>query len=84
MNAIVTKTYKSGNSVAVRLPRDLGFEAGTEVRLERRGNEVVITDAGAETSRFQAMLKRLADMPKPGEAEVREPFEYPDRPGLID
>ncbi len=84
MNAIVTKTYKSGNSVAVRLPRDLGFEAGAVVRLERRGNEVVITDAGAETSRFQAMLQRLAAMPKPGEPEVREPFEYPDRPGLID
>ncbi|TPE59530.1 AbrB/MazE/SpoVT family DNA-binding domain-containing protein [Sandaracinobacter neustonicus] len=84
MNAIVTKVFKSGNSLAVRLPRELGFEADAVVQIERRGNEVVIVDAGQQQSRFQAMLKRLADMPRPAEPEQREPFDYPDRPGLID
>lgn len=27
------KTFKSGNSVALRLPKALGFEEGTEVRM---------------------------------------------------
>jgi antitoxin VapB len=29
----VGKTFKSGNSVALRLPKGLGFEEGTEVRM---------------------------------------------------
>ena len=37
-----TKTFKSGNSVAVRLPKGLGIEAGTEVRVrEERGKYVL-------------------------------------------
>lgn len=37
-----TKTFKSGNSVAVRLPKGLGIEAGTEMRVrEERGKYVL-------------------------------------------
>lgn len=37
-----TKTFKSGNSVAVRLPKALGIAAGTEVRVrEERGKYVI-------------------------------------------
>lgn len=37
-----TKTFKSGNSVAVRLPKALGVEAGTEMRVrEERGKYVL-------------------------------------------
>lgn len=37
-----TKTFKSGNSVAVRLPKVLGIEAGTEMRVrEERGRYVL-------------------------------------------
>ncbi len=37
-----TKTFKSGNSVAVRLPKSLGIEPGTEVRVrEDRGKYVI-------------------------------------------
>jgi antitoxin VapB len=37
-----TKTFKSGNSVAVRLPAALGVKAGTEVRVrEEHGRYVV-------------------------------------------
>ena len=37
-----TKTFKSGNSVAVRLPKALGIEAGTEMRVrEERGKYVL-------------------------------------------
>lgn len=38
----VTKTFKSGNSVAVRLPARLGVKPGTEVRVrEEQGRYVV-------------------------------------------
>ena len=37
-----TRTFKSGNSVAVRLPKSLGIEAGTEMRIrEERGKYVL-------------------------------------------
>jgi antitoxin VapB len=37
-----TKTFKSGNSVAVRLPKALGIEAGVEMTVrEERGRYIV-------------------------------------------
>jgi antitoxin VapB len=37
-----TKTFKSGNSVAVRLPRSLGVDAGVEMIVrEERGRYIV-------------------------------------------
>lgn len=37
-----TRTFKSGNSVAVRLPKELGIPAGVEVRVrEERGRYVI-------------------------------------------
>lgn len=37
-----TRTFKSGNSVAVRLPKALGLEPGIEVRVrEERGRYIV-------------------------------------------
>lgn len=37
-----TKTFKSGNSVAVRLPKSLGVEAGVEMTVrEERGRYIV-------------------------------------------
>lgn len=38
----ITKAFKSGNSVAVRLPKALGVEPGTELRVrEERGRYVL-------------------------------------------
>ena len=37
-----TKTFKSGNSVAVRLPKSLGIDPGVEMRIrEERGKYVL-------------------------------------------
>jgi antitoxin VapB len=37
-----TRTFKSGNSVAVRLPKSLGVEAGTQMRVrEEKGHYVL-------------------------------------------
>lgn len=37
-----TKTFKSGNSVAVRLPKALGIEAGTEMRVREEHGKYVL------------------------------------------
>ena len=42
MNEITTKAFKSGNSVALRLPKALGIKAGTEMRIRREGERYVI------------------------------------------
>ena len=36
----VTRSFKSGNSVAVRLPRALGVPAGVEFELEKEGDVI--------------------------------------------
>jgi antitoxin VapB len=80
-----TRTFKSGNSVAVRLPRDLGFPAGAEVALERRRREVVIrrvTDPAAEKAKLRKLIEMLDAIGPVGEIEERDPDIFPDRPGL--
>ncbi len=37
-----TRTFKSGNSIAVRLPKALGIEAGTEMRVREDQGKYVL------------------------------------------
>ena len=81
-----SRTFKSGNSEAVRLPKGLGFGIGTDVLVEREGERVVLTpirDATAEKKKLLDLLARLQAIgaPKDG-VQDRDPFEFPDRPGL--
>lgn len=80
-----TRTFRSGNSVAVRLPKDLGIPAGTEVELERSGDMVTIRmarDPAKEKARLLEWLDELKAMPKPPKIEKREPIIFPKRRGL--
>lgn len=82
---IHSKTFKSGNSVAMRLPKALGIPAGADVELLRNGNRVTIqlsVDPAQAKRRWLAALDALDRLPKPGAIEQREPIEFPDRPGL--
>ena len=79
MNAHRTKTFKSGNSEAVRLPKEIGFGAGTEVEIVRDG-DVVTIKRRRMTNR--ELVESLRELPKPLHAQEREPIEFPDRPGL--
>ncbi|MFM2099115.1 MAG: hypothetical protein RLZZ366_654 [Pseudomonadota bacterium] len=80
MNSVNTKIFKSGNSAAVRLPRDFGLDIGMEVTLEKEGNQVVIQRK--KRSSVAEMLQLLRDLPGPGEIQKRDSFEAPERPGL--
>ncbi len=79
MNAITSKTFKSGNSEAVRLPKDVGFGIGVEVTVVR--NRDVITISRKRPS-ISEMIQRLRELPVPSEIEIRDPDIFPDREGL--
>ena len=68
-----TKTFKSGNSVAVRLPRALGVEPGVEMIVrEERGRYIVEpVEGGAEEDRphRDCGLDAVAQASDPGGAD---------------
>lgn len=85
MNAVTSKTFKSGNSIAVRLPKEIAFAPDTQVVIERKGDVLTIrpaVDPAEEKRRLAEFIAALRALPKPSEVETREPIEFPDRPGL--
>ena len=86
MNAPVhTKTFKSGNSVAVRLPKLFAIPPGADVEISRSGNRVTVKltgDPDEAKRQWQAALDELKALPKPPSVQKRERFAFPDRPGL--
>lgn len=75
-----SKTFRNGNSEAVRLPKDMGFGIGTEVQLVKDGNSVIIRAKPKYTGRD--LVEALRALPKPSRIQEREPIEFPERPGL--
>ena len=54
------KIFKSGNSQAVRLPKEFQFDAG-EVEIFRRGDEVVLRRKPGSLARAYELLTSLPD-----------------------
>lgn len=75
----LTRTFRSGNSQAVRLPKEVAFDDNVELVVSRVGDVVTLQPRRPSMAELVA---RLRTMPTPGEIEVREKFEFPDRPGL--
>lgn len=47
---MLTRVFKSGNSLAVRIPKELAIvEAGQEIEIEQVGNTLVVRPAKKET-----------------------------------
>lgn len=86
MGAHETKTFKCGNSEAVRLPQGVGFGVGVPVHVEREGERVVITPArnpAEEKARLRALIEDLEAIGAPPDGvQARDPFEFPERKGL--
>ncbi len=74
-----TRTFKSGNSEAIRLPRDIAFGADVELVLVRSGDVLTVYPA---SSTVPQMLARLAKLPAPPSIEERDDNELPEREGL--
>jgi antitoxin VapB len=80
-----TRTFKSGNSVAVRLPKGFAIPEGVEVELDKSGDVVTLRlarDPAEEKARMLRWLEELKAMPKPPEIQKREPIIFPKRRGL--
>jgi antitoxin VapB len=80
-----TRTFKSGNSVAVRLPKGFAIPEGAEVQLDKTGDTVTIRlarDPAEEKARMLKWLDELYALPKPPRVQKREPILFPKRRGL--
>ena len=74
-----TRTFRSGNSEAIRLPKDIAFGENVELVIVRSGD--VMTIYPSATS-IPAMIKRLRTLPAPPSIERRDDEELPERRGL--
>ncbi len=76
-----TKTFKSGNSVAVRLPKVLGIKEGTEMRVREERGRYVLEPVEPEKPRKIDLTGIWGSCPalKPLAPDERE-FEESDRP----
>ena len=83
-----TRTFKSGNSVAVRLPKGFAIPAGAELEMDKSGDTVTIR-VTRDREEVRRLLRKLTDDLQaigapPDGVQKRDPFDFPDRPGLFD
>jgi antitoxin VapB len=74
-----SRTFRSGNSEAVRLPRNVAFGREVEVTIVRSGDVLTIYPARKPIG---DLVKQLAQLPRPTSIEERDGDELPERPGL--
>lgn len=74
-----TRTFRSGNSEALRLPREVAYGEDVELVIARSGDVITIYPARLTVP---AMIDRLRSLPAPPSIEPRDVDEIPDRPGL--
>lgn len=74
-----TKTFRSGNSEALRLPRDVAYGEGVELIVVRSGDVTTIYPASLS---IEAMVEQLRRLPVPSSIEQRDVEELPERRGL--
>ena len=75
---MLTRVFKSGNSLAVRIPKELAIvEAGQEIEIEQVGNTLVVRPVKKET--LADLMEIFASFPKDFMAEGREFHEQKER-----
>ncbi len=86
MGAHHTKTFKSGNSVALRLPKGLAIGPDEQMTIEQNGDVLTVRRFKDPAEEKRKLLKMLADLKSIGRpadgVQPRPEFEMPDRPGL--
>lgn len=80
MSTVRTKAFRSGNSIAVRLPKEVAFEDGAELVVERSGDIVTIYPAPAGS--LSELVERLNRLPQPSNIDVRDADQIPQPKGL--
>ncbi|HEY3889590.1 MAG TPA: AbrB/MazE/SpoVT family DNA-binding domain-containing protein [Caulobacteraceae bacterium] len=79
MSVADSRTFRSGNSEAVRLPRDVAFGRDVDVTIVRSGDVLTIFPSRPSV---KDLVARLAELPRPAEVEVRDTDPIPERRGL--
>jgi antitoxin VapB len=79
MSIAKTRTFRSGNSQAIRLPRSVAFGDDVEIVMVRSGDVLTIYPA---TTTLPEMIARLEALPSPPAIEVRDDEDLPERTGL--
>lgn len=74
-----TKTFRSGNSEAVRLPREVAYGREVELTVVRSGDVLTIYPSQPERDE---LYRRLLEGPGPTTIQARDEVEIPERPGL--
>ena len=74
-----TRTFRSGNSEAIRLPKDMAFGDDAEVVIVRSGDVVTIYRAATTVAE---MVERLRSLPAVAEVGLRDGEEPTEREGL--
>lgn len=79
MTIVTTKTFRSGNSQAVRLPREVAYTGEIELTIEKSGDVITMYP---KRPTLKEMVDRLRSVPPPSSAQRRERIEFPKRRGL--
>jgi antitoxin VapB len=79
MTVAKTRTFRSGNSEAVRLPKNVAFGEDVELIIVRSGDVLTLYPA---TTSIPEMIARLEALPVPPSIEERDDEELPERVGL--
>jgi antitoxin VapB len=74
-----SRTFRSGNSEAVRLPRNVAFGREVEVTIVRSGDVLTIYPARKPIAE---LVKQLEELPRPSEIEARDDEVLPEPSGL--
>jgi antitoxin VapB len=71
-----TKTFKSGNSQAVRIPAEIAFAMDTELEITRVGNVITMQPTHGSLKEAVELLRK---MERPKTIEPIERIELPER-----
>jgi antitoxin VapB len=73
------RTFRSGNTEVIRLPKEVAFGEGRELVIVRSGDVMTIYPAATSIS---AMIERLRALPVPPSVERRDEEGLPERRGF--
>jgi antitoxin VapB len=79
MPTAISRTFRSGNSEALRLPREVAYGRDVELTIVKSGDLMTIYPTRPTIAE---MIDRLNELPGPGQVEVRDVEEIPEPPGL--
>lgn len=80
-NMTTARVFKSGNSQAVRLPKEFRLK-GLEVEISRRGDEIVLREKTSRRRGLAEAFDILASMPEDVFEDIKDARPQQERKGL--